>query len=146
VGADATFNNTTVQGLFKTASSGARIEISENGITSYNSSEQLSGLVIQKTTENQFSDLKLYWNGSEYFTVYNNADNSLDLEIYSHGFLSTRYTVSTNTVSTTARGIWNYNGSEIANQSSVSSIASSVASSIVSSAIASHIAAYHSGV
>lgn len=129
---DITANNITAIGIFKTdtglsAGHYERMVVDGNGIKSYNGSNQLSGLVIEKTTSSQFSDLKLYWQGSEYFTVYNNI-GSLSLKSQGVTFL-----VSSG-VSSTAEGSWRFTGNIAffngtpASKTSVSTLGSQTAS------------------
>ena len=62
--------NLTICGIFKTGEDGeARTVIDDNGIKSYNSDNQLHGLV--SNPDNKHADLSTYYNGQEYFKVYN---------------------------------------------------------------------------
>lgn len=62
--------NLTICGIFKTGEDGeARTVIDGNGIQSYNDKNQLHGLV--SNPDNKHADFALYYNGSEYFKIYN---------------------------------------------------------------------------
>ena len=62
--------NLTICGVFMTGENGeARTVIDGNGIQSYNDKNQLHGLV--SNPDNKHADFALYYNGSEYFKIYN---------------------------------------------------------------------------
>lgn len=61
--------NLTMTGIFKTGEDGARTVIDRNGIQSYNSDNQLHGLV--SNPDGRHSDLATYYNGVEIFKLYN---------------------------------------------------------------------------
>lgn len=62
--------NLTICGVFMTGENGeARTVIDGNGIKSYNEKNQLHGLV--SNPDNKHADLITYYNGQEYFKVYN---------------------------------------------------------------------------
>lgn len=67
--------NLTICGVFMTGENGeARTVIDGNGIQSYNSDNQLHGLV--SNPDGRHSDLALYYNGKESFKVYNALDGA----------------------------------------------------------------------
>lgn len=67
---DANGEGVIIGGTIKTAKDGARIEISNNQIRSYNDYGELHGLSTNNSTE-QFGDWEFYDNGKLVFRVYN---------------------------------------------------------------------------
>ena len=65
--ADLITGGTIIGVIFKTAPSGTRIEITAGGIKSYNSGNQLHGLVFDPAADN--ADFSLFYNGNEYFKI-----------------------------------------------------------------------------
>jgi hypothetical protein len=61
-------------GLLRTAVSGSRMEITEGGIKSYNSSGQLHGLYYDPAAA--YANFKLYYNGNVYFEIERMPDAS----------------------------------------------------------------------
>lgn len=86
--------NATILGIFKTGETGARVILNNNGITSYNSSNNLHGL--QCNPSSIYPEISLYRNGSEIFTAKAMNDGSLGLEGKGRTiFYSNGYTVET---------------------------------------------------
>jgi hypothetical protein len=84
----------TIEGIFRTGMTGARVILNNNGITSYNSSNNLHGL--QCNPSSIYPEISLYRNGSEIFTAKAMNDGSLGLEGKGHTiFYSDGYTVET---------------------------------------------------
>ena len=90
---DANGEGVIIGGTIKTAKDGARIEISNNQIRSYNDSGELHGLSTNNSTE-QFGDWEFFDNDTRVFVVYNKtleqgvtlmADNGASLNIGSAG-------------------------------------------------------------
>jgi len=102
---DIIANNATIQGVFKTGTTGARIEIDDNGIKSYNSDNNLHGIYIDKSSVNGLADLKLYYNGSELFTVQNDI-SEVTLKALTNTFLY--YSGASNV--TVGQGNWEFAG------------------------------------
>jgi len=93
----------------------ARLEINKNGFSGYNSSNNLHGIVIDKSTSNQFADINIYSDGYNYFTIYYGVP-SVVFKANGISFLSS---YNGNTI---AEGVWHYNDSEIANQDDINSV------------------------
>lgn len=108
--------NLTVCGVFKTGEEGARIEIDKNGINSYNDSGQLDGLVINP--DGFWSSLSLYRNGNKTFTIEVDRPSGASYLVQGE---KTVISMGGNS-HTLMGGTWNYNGSEIANQSDIENL------------------------
>jgi phage minor structural protein len=84
----------TIEGIFRTGMTGARVILNNNGITSYNSSNNLHGL--QCNPSSIYPAISLYRDGSEIFTAKAMNDGSLGLEGKGRTiFYSDGYTVET---------------------------------------------------
>lgn len=90
---DANGEGVIIGGIIKTAKDGARIEISNNQIRSYNDYGELHGLSTNNSTV-QFGDWEFYDNGKLVFRVYNATggqgvtllpENGASLVVGSHG-------------------------------------------------------------
>ena len=105
--------NLTLTGVFKTGETGARTVIDGNGIQSYNANGQLHGLV--SNPDNQHADLAAYYNGQEYFKVYNSFQGA---SLFSNGtpFLLT-HSNGANMV-----GAWKYKNAEVATKDDIQSL------------------------
>jgi len=88
-GGKVTASEAEIHGTFATGEEGnARTIISENGIQSYNSSNQKHGLWCNSSESQQrFSDLILYYNGNPIFAVENGVSN-INLYAFGNRFLS----------------------------------------------------------
>lgn len=92
--------NLTMRGVFKTGKDGeARTVIDGNGIQGYDDSDKKSGLWIDPST----TDLALYHEGTEYFTIYNELAGTAFLQMYGKNVLSLRSTGGT------GHGTWKFN-------------------------------------
>jgi hypothetical protein len=145
-------SNTLIhRGLFTTGKIGeARIEIDDNGLISYNTSNQKHGLEINPGS---FVDLIINRSGSEIFKIYDDI-TAIDLYALGHRFLSSSNSVAvpysswdcsyasflylTNGVSNYATEAW-----VTTNFAPISHSHSYATSSDISSAIAAHELAYH---
>jgi phage minor structural protein len=70
--ADLINGGTIIGVIFKTAKNGTRIEITGGGIKSYNSLNQLHGMVFDPAASD--ADFRLYYDGDEYFKVKHYGD------------------------------------------------------------------------
>jgi hypothetical protein len=70
---NANFTGIITGGMIRSAAEGARIEISDNQIRHYNSSNNLHGMNTNNETVN-FGDIEFYNNGTLIFRVYNTLD------------------------------------------------------------------------
>ncbi len=84
----------TIEGIFRTGMTGARVILNANGIVSYNSSSNLHGL--QCNPSSTYPEITLYRNGSEVFGAKTMNDGSLSLDGKGKTiFYSDGYTVET---------------------------------------------------
>ena len=107
--------NLTICGIFKTGEDGeARIEIDKNGINSYNTSNQLDGLVMNP--DGFWSSLNLYRNGEKAF--------SIDVERGGICYISQKGKTKMGIASDfcSLLNTWNYDGSEIANKADIAAL------------------------
>jgi hypothetical protein len=69
---DGTFTGTITGGVIRTASTGARIQLSSNTLATFSSNNVLNGLVTENTTGQQFGDVYIYDAGTKMLEFYNN--------------------------------------------------------------------------
>ena len=106
--------NLTICGVFMTGENGqTRTVIDGNGIQSYNSDNQLHGLV--SNPDGRHSDLATYYNGVEIFKLYNDIDG---VTFYCNN--SKLLTTLSNKVS--MNGTWYYKNTEIATKDDIQSL------------------------
>lgn len=106
--------NLTICGVFMTGKNGqTRTVIDGNGIQSYNSDNQLHGLV--SNPDGRHSDLATYYNGVEIFKLYNDIDG---VTFYCNN--SKLLTTLSNKVS--MNGTWYYKNTEIATKDDIQSL------------------------
>lgn len=106
--------NLTICGVFMTGENGqTRTVIDGNGIQSYNSDNQLHGLV--SNPDGRHSDLVTYYNGVEIFKLYNDIDG---VTFYCNN--SKLLTTLSNKVS--MNGTWYYKNTEIATKDDIQSL------------------------
>lgn len=106
--------NLTICGVFMTGENGqTRTVIDGNGIQSYNSDNQLHGLV--SNPDGKHSDLATYYNGVEIFKLYNDIDG---VTFYCNN--SKLLTTLSNKVS--MNGTWYYKNTEIATKDDIQSL------------------------
>ncbi|ODM27639.1 hypothetical protein A7W90_16250 [Clostridium sp. Bc-iso-3] len=63
--------STITGGVFRTAESGARVELSDNRIKTYNEQNALNGLVSNNEEGSNYGDVHFYDNGLKVFEIYN---------------------------------------------------------------------------
>lgn len=106
--------NLTICGVFMTGENGqTRTVIDGNGIQSYNSDNQLHGLV--SNPDGRHSDLAIYYNGVEIFKLYNGIGG---VTFYCNN--SKLLTTLSNKVS--MNGTWYYKNTEIATKDDIQSL------------------------
>jgi len=90
-------------GTVRTAASGARVELSNNSLKTYNSSNQLNGPVWGTDTGGQFGDTYFYHGGIQLMVIFDEITNYLI-----QGLAGSTGLAIGGTVSTTGRGTWDF--------------------------------------
>lgn len=96
-------NFTLEGGVIRTAATGARIELSNNSVKTYNSSNQLNGPVWGTDAGGQFGDTYFYHAGAQLMVIFDELTNYLIRGVAG----STGFAIG-GTVTTTGRGTWEF--------------------------------------